>query len=250
MLEIKNITAGYSSARDVIRDVSLEVGHGTLTALVGKNGCGKSTLLKSVTGMIPRRCGEIITDGVSLTKSCPSEVARRISYLSQGSGMTELTVRETVLHGRFARLSYPRRYSDADRAAAEKVLFDMGLTELADKQVSKLSGGMQQRVYIAAVICGDTDYILLDEPTAYLDIGGQLELMKMLRSLVGQGKGVVAVMHDLPLAFTHADRIAVMDNGRLKTVGDADTVAASDAISEVFGVSVVRSEDGIYRYRY
>ena len=159
MLELKNVSAGYGN-ENVLRGVTVSFEKGRLTSVIGVNGCGKSTLLKSILGILPLTGGEIAVDGSDLRSLRGNEIAKRIAYLSQGKSTPDMTVGQMVPHGRFPYLSYPRRYGKADRAIAEKAMEDTGVSHLADKPLSELSGGMRQNAYIAMALAQDTDYIL------------------------------------------------------------------------------------------
>lgn len=213
MLELKHIRAGYGK-RQILNGVSLTVPKGKLVTVIGPNGSGKSTLFKSAAGIIPTLSGEVLIDGTKAADSSRSETAKKIAYLAQGKSVPDMTVFQLVLHGRFPHLSYPRRYTQKDKSLAIAALEKTGLSERAESPITSLSGGMRQNAYIAMALAQDTDYILLDEPTTYLDISHQLSLMKNLRELAKEGKGVAAVLHDLPLAFTFSDIIAVLSGGR------------------------------------
>lgn len=249
MLELKHLRAGYGD-QTVLRDVSLTLSPGTLTTVVGVNGCGKSTLLKAMLGILPHAAGEILIDGVSLSDMKRNEIAQRIAYLSQGKSTPDMTVSQMVLHGRFPYLSYPRRYKAHDREVARGAMETVGITHLADKPLCELSGGMRQNAYLAMALAQQTDYVLLDEPTTYLDVSHQLELMRLLRSLADAGRGIVAVMHDLPLAFDFSDSIAVIRDGGIAAYGAPQTLADSPVIRETFGVEMSRLKDGHFRYQY
>ncbi len=249
MLELKNVSAGYGN-ENVLCGVTVSFEKGRLTSVIGVNGCGKSTLLKSILGILPLTGGEIAVDGSDLRSLRGNEIAKRIAYLSQGKSTPDMTVGQMVLHGRFPYLSYPRRYGKADRAIAEKAMEDTGVSHLADKPLSELSGGMRQNAYIAMALAQDTDYILLDEPTTYLDIAHQLELMTLLRRLADMGKGVIAVMHDLPLAFDFSDTVTAIRNGAVAAHLAPTEMCASPVIREIFGVGMERMADGKYRYAY
>ena len=161
-----------------------------------------------------------------------------------------MTVAQTVLHGRFAHLNYPRIYSSRDRAIADDCIQRMGLSHLADTPISELSGGIQQNVYIAMALAGCSDYILLDEPTTYLDVANKFQLMNTLKELSQAGKGVVAVLHDLTLAMQFADEIIVIDDGHLVAKDAPEKLFHSDIITRIFGVTVGRSltENGYVYY--
>jgi iron complex transport system ATP-binding protein len=177
-----------------------------------------------------------------------NEIAKKTAYLSQGKNTPDMTVEQMVLHGRFPYLSYPRRYSTYDREVAGKAMEAVGIAELAHKPLYTLSGGMRQNAYIAMALAQDTDYILLDEPTTYLDISHQIELMKLLRKLADNGKGIIAVMHDLPMAFNYSDEILVIENGKSRVQSNPIDICGSAVIKEVFNVQIERLVDGRYCY--
>ena len=242
MLELENISAGYKNKR-VLEGVSLTFPKGKLTTVIGANGSGKSTLLKAIVGIIPRESGRILADGSDLSALSRQETARRIAYLPQGRSVPDMTVGQLVLHGRFPHLSYPRRYREADRRIADEAMERMGMLGYADRPLASLSGGMRQNAYIAMALAQDAEYILLDEPTTYLDISHQLGLMRTLRGLADGGKGVIAVLHDLPLAFSYSDLTAVIDGGRAVMSGSPLEVCRSGIISRVFGAELVCDEE-------
>lgn len=250
MLELKNIRAGYGK-RQILNGASLTVPRGKLVTVIGPNGSGKSTLFKSAAGIIPTLSGEVLIDGAKAVDLSRSETAKKIAYLAQGKSVPDMTVFQLVLHGRFPYLSYPRRYTEKDKKLAIAALKKTGLTERAESPLSSLSGGMRQNAYIAMALTQDTDYILLDEPTTYLDISHQLSLMKNLRELAHGGKGVAAVLHDLPLAFTFSDIIAVLDKGEITACGEPRKICESGIISEVFGTKLNYSDtEKCYYYKY
>ena len=248
MLELKNISAGYGK-RPVLSDVTASFKKGKLTSIVGLNGSGKSTLLKAMIGILPLSAGSISIDGEDIAGMQRNGIAKKAAYLSQGKNTPDMTVGQLVLHGRFPYLSYPRRYKDEDTHVAEEAMRSVGIYDLRDKPLSDLSGGMKQNAYIAMALAQNTDYILLDEPTTYLDIPHQLALMELLRELSGGGKSIITVMHDLPLAFEFSDEIAVIENGSIKIQSDPATISESDVIREVFGIRLTRlSETSKYYY--
>lgn len=248
MIELKKIAAGYPS-KTVLSEISLSVPKGTLISVIGKNGSGKSTLLKTVIGIINAKSGEMLVDGES--ELSRQSMAKKVSYLAQGKSVSDMTVEQLVLHGRFPHLSYPRRYSKKDREISSAALRQMGIADIAGTPLSALSGGMRQKAYIAMALAQDTDYILLDEPTTYLDISNQVELMKILRSLADRGKGIVAVMHDLPLAFGFSDRIAVIKDAKIAAFDTPQKICDSGIVQEVFGIDLQYSPaEKSYHYKY
>ena len=250
MIELSHISTGYG-IKIILNDVSVAFEKGKLTSIIGANGCGKSTLLKTILGILPSKSGNITIDGARLKEMSRNDIARRIAYLSQEKNTPDMTVEQLVLHGRFPHLSYPRRYTDKERVIAVGVMEQMGIVEYAHKPLYSLSGGMKQNSYIAMALAQETDYILLDEPTTYLDIAHQLELMKILRSLADSGKGIVAVMHDLPMAFTFSDKIILINDGRIVDDERPEKIYERNVIDKVFGIALDRSKDGrSYSYKY
>lgn len=250
MIELSHISTGYG-IKIILNDVSVAFEKGKLTSIIGANGCGKSTLLKTILGILPSKSGNVTIDGARLKEMSRNDIARRIAYLSQEKNTPDMTVEQLVLHGRFPHLSYPRRYTDQDRVIAVGVMEQMGIVEYAHKPLYSLSGGMKQNSYIAMALAQETDYILLDEPTTYLDIAHQLELMKILRSLADSGKGIVAVMHDLPMAFTFSDKIILINDGRIVDDERPEKIYERNVIDKVFGIALDRSKDGrSYSYKY
>ena len=249
MLEIKNVTAGYGK-QPVLSGVSAAFEKGRLTSIIGVNGCGKSTLLKVMLGILPLMDGAVEIDGAELSALKRNEIAQRVAYLSQGKNTPDMTVMQMVLHGRFPYLGYPRRYTSRDREIAFAAMERMGISDLAEKPLYSLSGGMRQNAYIAMALAQDTEYILLDEPTTYLDIAHQLELMQILRELANSGKGIVAVMHDLPLAFDFSDTLAVINKGTLSIQATPSEISESRVVEDIFGVKIRRGQKGNYLYEY
>ena len=250
MIELQNISAGYG-IKSVLEGVSLIVPKGKLVSVIGTNGSGKSTLLKTVVGIVKPKSGEICVDGTASASMSRRDMARKVAYLAQGKSVPDMTVEQMVLHGRFPHLSYPRRYSEKDRIIADTALKQMGIEKFSDSPLSALSGGMRQKSYIAMALTQDTNYILLDEPTTYLDISNQVELMRILRALADSGKGIVAVMHDLPLAFGFSDSIAVIKNGRIAVCDTPENVCKTGIVKDIFGIELQYSMDETsYHYKY
>ena len=249
MIELLQVSAGYGK-HQVLNEVSVCFETGKLTSIIGVNGCGKSTLLKTILGMIPLQSGEISINGENLQDLSRNAIARKVAYLSQGRNTPDMTAAQIVLHGRFPHLNYPRRYTKQDYEIAISAMEQLKIADLAQKPLATLSGGMRQNVYIAMALAQDTEYILLDEPTTYLDIPHQLELMKTLRKLADQGKGIITVTHDIQMAFSFSDRIVLLNNGSVFDSGSPEEVHERNGIAQIMGVSLNRSESGyFYQYR-
>ncbi len=241
MMEIKNLSAGYHGKR-VLHHVDLSLPDGKVTVLVGPNGCGKSTLLKSLIGIVTASDGKILLNGKDTASMSSRELAQQVSYLSQSRQVPDITVLKLVLHGRFPYLSYPRRYRKEDMELAYTAMEQMGIADFAEQPLSSLSGGTRQKVYIAMALCQNTEHILLDEPTTYLDVSHQLQLMEQARTLAAQGKAVLLVLHDLSMALQVADQLAIMEHGQLIACGTPEDIYHSGCLQQVFGIGLERME--------
>lgn len=239
MIELNHVCAGYEE-REVLHDITMSFKPGNVSALVGPNGCGKSTLLKTLVRINSHTSGDILVNGKKIETYKPNELAKEVAYLAQSKAAPDISVLRMVLHGRFAYLSYPRRYREEDIAIARKAIRWAGLEDLEEENVSRLSGGMQQKVYIAMALAQDAATILMDEPTTYLDVSHQLRLMGMARQLASDGKAVVMVLHDLSQALRTADEVAVLHSGQIAVKGTPDQVYESGRLQEVFGIGIER----------
>jgi len=249
MLEIRNLSTGYTGNL-VLQNLSMSFPAGAVTVIAGPNGCGKTTLLKALTGIL-HASGSAVLDGQELLTLTGRERAQKVAFLPQNRQIPEITVKKLVLHGRFPYLSYPRRYRQEDIRVAEAAMEKMGISHLAQRSLATLSGGQRQKVYIAMALAQDTPVVLLDEPTVFLDIAHQLQLMELAKDLAAQGKTVVLVLHDLTLALEHADRLAVMQDGSIVSIGSPEEVYHSGCLRDVFGVGTGRTQiDGGWKYFY
>lgn len=239
MLEINHLHVCYGR-KEVLHDVSLPCKQGEVTVLLGPNGCGKSTLLKSVAGILPMAKGDVLLNGISMNGLKETERSRRIAYLSQGKSIPDITAGRMVLHGRFPYLTYPRRYRSEDFAIAAKAMRQMEIEPYQDMMMSELSGGMRQKVYIAMALAQESEVILMDEPTTYLDIGQQFRLADTIRELANQGKTLLLVLHDILLAFKLADAIAVMQDGRIKALAAPKAIQESSILQDIYGIRIKR----------
>lgn len=235
MVEIKHLSAGYGE-KTILHDVSITFPTGTVTAVVGPNGCGKSTLLKTIAGLLPPTSGEVLAE---------EPRAQHVAYLPQSRRLPEMTASRLVLHGRFPWLGWPRRYREEDHAIAKRAMERLGVAEFADTPLPELSGGTRQKCYLAMALAQDTPTILLDEPTSFLDIAHQLRLMELCRELAAEGRALVLVLHDLPLALQYADRVAVLDGGRLLALGTPGEMMSTDILHTTFGVRIFQVETPI-----
>lgn len=250
MIELRNLSAGYGR-EPVLSDISMELTPGKVLALLGPNGCGKSTLLKTILGLQPKLGGEILADGTPTDEITPRQLAQKVTYLAQSRNTPNISARRMVLHGRFPYLSYPRRYRREDYEMVEKALQWADAAAFADRSMEELSGGQRQKVYLAMALAQDTETILMDEPTTFLDVAHQLEVMATARRLAGEGRAVLLVLHDLCLALRWADEAAVLAGGGLLFRGTAGEAFESGVLDQTFGVRLARveTEDG-WQYYY
>lgn len=230
----RQLTAGYGG--DVIlHDVDFCAEAGTVTVLIGKNGCGKSTLLRALSGRLAATGGQVRVYGRSVSEYSPTAMARLVSYMPQVRDVPDLPVKTMVEHGRYAYLGFPRILSQADRTAVTDALCLLGAADYAGRNTSELSGGQRQRVYLAMAVCQQARVLLLDEPTTYLDLRDSHIVLAKLRALA-QDKAVVMVLHDLNAALRIADKICLLDEGRVVAFDTPQKVYESGAIQRVYGV--------------
>lgn len=241
MIELRELTAGYQK-RPVVKNISLALYPGQVLALLGPNGSGKSTLVKAALGLLDAMEGQVLYDGEDIRSLKRKEVAQRAAFLSQSRDTPSIEALRMVLHGRFPYLSYPRQYTKQDRAIARSAMETTGCLEYEDVNVSCLSGGQRQAVYLAMALAQDAQTVFMDEPTTYLDIRHQLSTMKTARELAAKGKAVAVILHDIPLALRGADRVAVLAGGRLELCGAPSAVYESGVLDRVFGVRVHRMD--------
>lgn len=250
MIELESLCAGYPG-RAVLKDVSLSFPAGRVVILVGPNGSGKSTLLRTALGLQPKTGGRVLLDGIPIEALTARQTALKAAYLPQSRAVPNITARRMVLHGRFPHLSFPRRYRAEDYRAAERALAWAGAEDIADRPMQELSGGQRQKVYLAMALAQETEMVFMDEPTTYLDVRHQIEVMAVAHRLAQDGKAVVLVLHDLCLAMRFADEIAVLSNGGLAYQGTPEAVCQDGILTRVFGAALerVETETG-WRYYY
>lgn len=231
----RSLTVGYDDA-NILEDVDFEVPEGEVTVLVGPNGSGKSTLLKTLARILSPRDGQVILDGQDIHRSRTREVARKLGLLPQGPVAPEgLTVRELVAQGRFPHQTLLRQWSSEDERAVGAAMETAQVVEFADRPVDGLSGGQRQRCWIAMVLAQQTDLILLDEPTTFLDLKVQVDLMDMLARLAHDtGRTLVVVVHELNLAAAYADTLVMLREGRIEQSGPPEAVFNSTNLKAVF----------------
>ncbi|MFC4056227.1 ABC transporter ATP-binding protein [Actinomadura syzygii] len=239
-LRATGISAGYGKNL-VIDELSLAVPASRITALVGPNACGKSTLLKAVARLLPIASGSVLLDGADIHAMPTRRLAQRLGILPQSPiAPASITVGDLVWRGRHPHQRFGRRRTAADETAIAEALLATGTADLIDRPVDRLSGGQRQRVWIALALAQDTPTLLLDEPTTYLDIAHQIEVMDLLADLNRQtGKTIVLVSHDLNQAACYASTIVALRDGRIVRQGPPEDVLTEQTVADVFGMSCV-----------
>ncbi|QKE74095.1 ABC transporter ATP-binding protein [Arthrobacter citreus] len=241
----ENITIKYDN-RVISRNLSVQIPDGSFTVIVGPNGCGKSTLLRTLSNLLKPSAGEILLDGKAITSYKSKEVARKLGLLPQSSTAPDgITVANLVSHGRYPYQNLIRQWTDEDEAAVMSAMELTNTSDLSHRYVDELSGGQRQRVWVAMVLAQQTPMLLLDEPTTYLDIAHQIELLELFKDLNQQGNTLVAVLHDLNHAARYADNIIAMKDGQVIAQGDPREIITEKLVEEVFGLKCLIIEDPV-----
>lgn len=235
----EKVTLRYQT-RVISSDLSLAIPDGAFTAIVGPNACGKSTLLRALSRLLPPETGRIVLDGKAIHDLPTREVARRVGLLPQSAAAPDgIVVADLVARGRFPHQSLLRQWSQDDDRAVRAAMASTGITDLATRPIAELSGGQRQRVWIAMALAQETPILLLDEPTTWLDIVHQVELLELLADLNRQGRTIVAVLHELNLAFRYATHLVAMRDGAVLATGAPEDIVTETLIDQVFGLSAL-----------
>ena len=231
------ITLGYGD-RVVVDGLDLSVASGRITAIVGANGCGKSTLLRALARLIPARSGAVLLDGQAIHRLPSKTVARTLGLLPQGPVAPEgIAVADLVGRGRHPHQKLLATWSARDYEAVAAALEATGIADLADRPVPELSGGQRQRAWIAMALAQETDILLLDEPTTFLDVAHQVEVLDLLTDLNrSRGTTIVMVLHDLNLAARYADELVAVRGGRVHAIGSPSEIVTAELVRDVFGL--------------
>ena len=239
-LSAQGVTLGYDH-HEVFRDLDLSIVRGSVTTLIGANGCGKSTLLKAFGRLLTPSAGEIRLGDTPVRTLSARAVARRLAILPQRPlTPAATTVRGLVMRGRHPHQTLLRPWTREDAAKVDESIAATGMTELADRDVGSLSGGQLQRAWIALVLAQNAETILLDEPTTFLDLSHQLEVLRLVRTInARQGSTIVMVLHDLSLAARYSDRLVVLHEGRVLADGNPWQVITPQVLSVAFGLEAL-----------
>lgn len=245
-LTARELTLAYDD-RTVVEGLDLAVPDGQVTVIVGPNACGKSTTLRALGRLLKPRGGAVLLDGAELARTPTRKIAQSIGLLPQSPSAPEaITVADLVARGRQPHQHWWQQWSDEDERAVTGAMERTDITALAERAVDELSGGQRQRVWIAMALAQETDLLLLDEPTTYLDIAHQVEVLDLMRRLNKErGRTVVAVLHDLNQAARYADHLVAMKHGRIVAEGHPGEIVTAELVREVFGLESVVIPDPV-----
>ncbi|HJF77249.1 MAG TPA: ABC transporter ATP-binding protein [Brevibacterium linens] len=241
-----NLDLAYDQ-RQIVSDLDVSIPDGKFSIIVGPNACGKSTLLRALARLLPPAKGTVLLDGNNIEKMKTKKIAQRLGLLPQSSIAPDgITVAELVSRGRHPHQSFLRQWTDADEAAVLSALRATNTEELSSRLVDELSGGQRQRVWVAMVLAQETSLLLLDEPTTFLDVAYQIELLDLFSQLNHEyGHTLVAVLHDLNQACRYADEIIAMKDGSIVAQGPPETIITSELVHEVFGIECTVIDDPV-----
>ena len=250
-MEIKNVTFSYDNVTNRLKSVSSEIEIGKITTIIGPNGCGKSTLLSVMSRNHVPSSGEVILDGKAISEYKPKEFARKLAVVhQQNEAPADITVEKLISFGRMPYKNIFSPQTDEDREAIERALVCTNLQSKRDKPIYALSGGERQRVWIAMTLAQNTPMLFLDEPTTYLDIYYQLEILELVKELNEvHGLTIVMVLHDINQAIRYSGHIIVMKDGEIITKGNPNDVITEEMIKAIYGVDVIVKQDedtGLY----
>ncbi|WP_139491002.1 ABC transporter ATP-binding protein [Brevibacillus dissolubilis] len=246
-LETQNLTLTYGESL-IIDQLNLQIPKGKITVLIGSNGCGKSTLLRSMARLLKPKEGNILLDGQAIATTPTKEIAKRLAILPQSPTAPEgLTVQQLVKQGRYPHQNWLKQWTTEDEAMVNEALESTGMTELKDRAVDSLSGGQRQRAWIAMTLAQGTETILLDEPTTYLDMTHQVEVLDILFELnQTQKRTIIMVLHDLNLACRYADHIVALKDKTVYAQGHPTETITPDTVRAVFSMDAEIIPDPIY----
>jgi iron complex transport system ATP-binding protein len=244
-LGVDSATIGYDR-RVISEQLSVAIPDRSFTVIVGPNACGKSTLLRALSRLIKPSNGQVILDGMDIRSYQTKEVARRIGLLPQSAIAPDgITVADLVARGRFPHQKLIRQWTASDESAVLTAMDATGVTELSGRPVDELSGGQRQRVWVAMALAQETEIMLLDEPTTFLDIAHQIELLELFTDLNHLGRTLVAVLHDLNHAARYGTHLIAMKDGTVVAEGAPSDIVTADLVHEVFGLECVVQPDPV-----
>ena len=247
MLDVEDVRCSYRRDREVLKGVSLTVDDGEILCLLGSNGVGKTTLIRCILGFEKPTAGRIASDGVDVAGLTPKQRARHMAYVPQYSSLAfPYTAREVALMGRISHMATGAVHSQADHAAVDAAFERLQVTHLADRRFQEMSGGERQMVLVARALAQEAKLLVVDEPTANLDYHNQVKILAAIKYLADQGLRILMTSHYPDHAFLACSKVALMDGGRITSMGDPDAVVTSESLTALYGtpVHVARTEVG------
>lgn len=241
-----NLTLGYGQ-KVIVRDLTVAIPDGHFTAIIGPNGCGKSTLLRALSRLMKPQQGQVILDGTAISQLGSKEIARRVGILAQNATTPgDITVQELIARGRYPHQPLFSRWRQQDEEAVQQAMQATGVSQFAAQPVDTLSGGQRQRAWIAMILAQQTAIMLLDEPTTWLDISHQIDLMELLQNLnQQQGYTIAAVLHDLNQACRYASHLIAMREGQVIAEGAPSKIVNAELIEQIYGIKSLIIDDPV-----
>jgi len=248
VLQVKNLSAGYKNSR-ILEDINFEIQRGKIYSIIGPNGCGKTTLIRAMSRNLKPESGEILLDGSNIFKSNTKLVAQKMAVLCQSNtGMSDITVKTLIQYGRFAHKKWWQGTEGQDSKIVDWAIEKTSMTNFQNRKINSLSGGERQRAWIAMAIAQMPKIMLLDEPTTYLDISHQLEIMELIKKLNKEDNiTIVMVLHDMNHAARYSDELIVLQDKKIYTQGEPWKLIQSGVLEDVFCVDaevLKDNEDG------
>ncbi len=241
-----NVSISFGK-KNIVKNITMEFKKGEITTIIGKNGCGKSSLLRIISKAVKQDEGNVVLEGKKITSYKPTELAKRIAYLPQlHFSPPDIDVKTLVSYGRYPHLKLIKKLSESDYEIIAETIKITGLEHLQDQQVRTLSGGEKQRAWIAMTICQRADILILDEPTTYLDIGYQIEVLELVKNLnESLGLTIVMVLHDLNLAARYSHNLYAINDKSIYRSGKVADILSTDCLKDVFGIkaNIIHDEE-------
>lgn len=232
-----NVSIKYGK-REIVNHITMEFPYGEITTIIGQNGCGKSSLLKTISKAVKQKGGTVVLEDKDINTYKPKNLAKRIAYLPQmHDSPQDIDVKTLVSYGRFPHLSVIKKLTERDYDIVNKTMKLTGLEHLKDQKLKTLSGGEKQRAWIAMTICQKPEILILDEPTTYLDIGYQIEVLELVKKMNEElNLTIIMVLHDLNLAARYSHNLYAIKDGKIYQMGKSEEVLSKDCLKDIFGI--------------
>ncbi len=241
MIEIKNLSCGYNG-KEIVHNVDLCFEKSDVNIILGPNGCGKSTLMKAMVGVLNVKDSMICIDGKDINKYKDVERAKKIAFMPQIRNVPSMSVFDFMMCARYPYLGLSKVPEKVDVEAVENAIKVCGISEYSTSSIKKLSGGERQKVYFAFMLAQQTDILMLDEPTTYLDVKREFEILDMIKNMKKDEKTIVIILHDICHALKYADKIVVMDKGKIEAFGTPEQILESGVLEKIYNIKLHKIE--------